>query len=720
MTQMTDGSPSLSPRGYSTPRDTAAVGQAFFSGVVAAGLGLGTLSVAVLLLWIGSPYPDAGPSGALHIAADLWLLGHGADLVRTGPGGADTPLGLTPLLVGALPCWLLHRAARHALEPPEPVSGGSGLTAPPAVLALSTPPLVPRRAIAWVTAGYLLVGLAALVYAAEGPVRVAPLGALLHLPVVTVAVVALSAWTGTGRPHELLPTAVRRLLSGIPAPGGLRLDASLRAPSWLTRRRRTAALRATGGAVVALMAGGALLTAVSLAGHAGSVHHAFGRLTDVWSGRCGVLLLSLALLPNAVVWGAAYGLGPGFTIGAGSAVGPLSMAGYPDLPDFPLFAALPAPGAAALPYLLLAALVPLATGLSVAWFVSAAAVRAVPRAVAAGPDTEGRAGTGGCAGGSGRGPRGWWARLRGHLCGRGGGKAWSIRETALTAALAAVGCGCATALLTAAAGGPVGSGALADFGPSWWLTGAAALAWCALLGVPGALAMRWCRLMHRTSRRRAGAVSPLRRVLAWPPVRRVRRAVRRLRRLLPTRLAQGRGLARGRRPARSRRPVRGARGVRGGRGARGARRGRSIRRPTPEAEAADAQGELGRLSAADRGTTGARRRTRPGPGPAREDLEYPDRRQGPGLAGEALEHLLPDRRPGPAREDLEHLLPDRRPGPAREDLEHLLPDRYAPPPGTHPAEPRETLPGRPAPRRPAPLRRGAPLPPDAERPAGEM
>lgn len=54
------------------------------------------------------------------------------------------------------------------------------------------------------------------------------------------------------------------------------------------------------------------------------------------------------------------------------------------------------------------------------------------------------------------------------------GEARSLWETALTAALAAVGCGVGTAALAAAAGGPMGTGALAEFGPVWWLTGAAA------------------------------------------------------------------------------------------------------------------------------------------------------------------------------------------------------------------------------------------------------
>ncbi|NEE53129.1 hypothetical protein G3M55_52100, partial [Streptomyces sp. SID8455] len=66
--------------------------------------------------------------------------------------------------------------------------------------------------------------------------------------------------------------------------------------------------------------------------------------TDVWSGRLAVLLLALALLPNAVIWGAAYALGAGFQVGAGTLVTPLAATSGPDLPPFPLLAALPTDG----------------------------------------------------------------------------------------------------------------------------------------------------------------------------------------------------------------------------------------------------------------------------------------------------------------------------------------------------------------------------------------
>ncbi|MGV9574555.1 hypothetical protein ACWDRX_36625, partial [Streptomyces nigra] len=61
---------------------TPGLSASLLNGVVAAALGLGALVVLVMVLWVISPFPDSGPGGALRIAAVLWLLGHGAELVR--------------------------------------------------------------------------------------------------------------------------------------------------------------------------------------------------------------------------------------------------------------------------------------------------------------------------------------------------------------------------------------------------------------------------------------------------------------------------------------------------------------------------------------------------------------------------------------------------------------------------------------------------------------
>ncbi|MDT3396256.1 DUF6350 family protein [Streptomyces sp. B1866] len=431
-------------------RRAAAVRQAFLGGVVAAGLGLGALAVVVLVLWIASPYPDSGLGGALRVAADLWLLAHGADLVRTDSlSGAPAPVGVTPLLLTALPCWLLHRAARHAFEPPEeagpwaaqPVADPSD---PSGAAARDPAELGARAAFGWVTAGYLLVGLAVVPYAAGGPLHVAPLSALPCLPLLTAAAVAVGVWAALDRPPVPLPARARQVLERLPA----------RVRAHCTRPRLAAALRAAASAVLILLGGGALLTVVALVGHAPAVAAAFPQLTGTWSGRFAVLLLSVALLPNAAVWGAAYGLGPGFTVGAGGVIAPVGAAAHPALPPFPLLAALPTGGGDGPVAWSAAVGLPVTAGLSLAWFVAAAAV---PR----------RAGR---------------------------GRPWGWEDTALTAGLAACGCGVGVAVLAWAAGGPLGVDALAGVGPSAWRTGVTALGWTAVAGVPAALALRWWRL----------------------------------------------------------------------------------------------------------------------------------------------------------------------------------------------------------------------------------
>ncbi|MGI5402405.1 DUF6350 family protein [Streptomyces sp. CA-135486] len=418
MTHVTEHSPSMSPphasavvQGGRAPALAAAV----VRGATAAGLGLGTLAVLVTVLWISSPYPDSGPAEALHAAAGLWLLAHGTELVRAGTlSGHPAPVGVVPLLLAALPAWLAHRATRDALEPDE------GRPRPSA-----------RGALCAVSAGYLLVGGAVAGYAASGPLTVNPLSAVLHLPLVTVCAAAAGVWTASGRPLGPLPGWL---------PERLREEAA--------RTRVGVALRSAAAGALTLVGGGALLVAASLVCHADAAQDSFLHLAEDWSGRFGVLLLSLALVPNAAVWGAAYGLGPGFALGTGATATPLALVGDPALPHFPLLAAVPAEGrGTALNWAAVA--VPVVAGVVVAWFT----VRTVEQ--------------------------------------RG------VRETALRGLLGAVGCGVLTALLAAAAGGPLGTGRLAAFGPAWWLTGAAAVVWSAVIGVPGALGVRAWRMRGR-------------------------------------------------------------------------------------------------------------------------------------------------------------------------------------------------------------------------------
>ncbi|MGA4875565.1 DUF6350 family protein [Streptomyces lydicamycinicus] len=450
MSQLIERGPTLSSHGRTAAQRSSAIGAAFLGGVTAAGLGLGALTVAVLLLWVASPYPDSGPSRALHLAADLWLLAHGGDLVRT-TAHAAAPVAVPPLLLAVLPVWLLHRAARHALA--TSADGPPGPAPSTGHAADAAHRVAPRTLLGALLAGYLLIVAGALIYASGGRLRAEPLSVLLCVPATTAAILGGTAWRLLRHPGtELLPAKVLRLRSRAPR----RLRAFL-GGSRVAAARRGTVCRAAGAALGALLAAGGLLTLLSLGLHAGRVRHDLLQLAPDWAGRATVLLLCLALLPNAAVWGAAYGLGPGFTVGAGSTVAPLGTSVHPVLPQLPLLSGLPDAGPGN-PLTWAVAVVPVVAGVLLA--------REAARSATA-PSSPGA-------------PWSWWA-------------------TACVAALGAGVCGVVMAALAGLAGGALGTGALAAFGPSWWRTGLAAAAWTALTGIPAAVALRawWLRARRR-------------------------------------------------------------------------------------------------------------------------------------------------------------------------------------------------------------------------------
>lgn len=434
MSQLTHRGPSLSS-GRSDHRPLPLTTGWLLGGALAAGLGLGGFAVVVLLLWTVSPYPDSGAGGALHLAADLWLLAHGAQLVRMETlSGVPAPLGITPLMLTVVPVWLLCRATREGQDA-RVESGGDQST---------------FAVAGWVSGGYLLVGAGAIAYTGSGPIQVDGLSAAWHLPLAVLCVTAVCVAVGQGR------SALSMRLFAEP-----RARPLLRA---LARERVAVAVPAAGAGVVVLCGGGALLLTGAVIWHANAVRGAFPQLTGSVSGQFAMLLLSVALLPNAIVWATSYGLGPGFTLGAGSVAGPVTAGGYPQLPPFPLLAAVPGEGAGGVLVWCLAGAAPLAGGLVCGWWVGRSDV------AVGGPD------------------------------GRGAGWRGVLHTVLLAAAL----CGAVLALSAAYAGGELGSDALGHVGPHWWETGGAAFGWAFGAGVPTAFGVRWWRLR---SERRTTAVA---------------------------------------------------------------------------------------------------------------------------------------------------------------------------------------------------------------------
>ncbi|GGV10168.1 hypothetical protein GCM10010495_24220 [Kitasatospora herbaricolor] len=456
------------------------------AGVRTALLGLAAVAVPILGLWVVTPYADDTASGAARLAGTVWLLGHGGPL---GRGGSGAPVTVTPLLLTVLTAWQLHRAGRRAAGPGRTgrrVAGG-GPAARPAAHGGGG-----RGGAVAVGAGYLMVvtGVALLSASGETVGAAGAAGAAFRARVLPdVLAAALLVWLAVGAGVRSARPYGGARGHGRPVPG--------RVPSWAWPAARVAAAaavrRAALAGVLGLVAAGALLvaTAAVLDGLVGGrpVPPAGGGV----AGVLGLLLLCVVLLPNAVVWGAAYALGPGFVVGTGAVVAP-SGALLGPVPAVPLFELLPTSGEGGWRWLV--CLLPLLAGLTPAVLLGrAAAGRGGPAGLPpwggediGGPDEADESAGGVDEDGEGEEPGedGDGGRVTGPAL----AAVWHPVATAAVALAAALVVAVVVAVCGWLAGGALGTGRMAQLGPVPWRTGTAAAGWFAGVGVPGALLVR--------------------------------------------------------------------------------------------------------------------------------------------------------------------------------------------------------------------------------------
>nr|WP_245623315.1 DUF6350 family protein [Spirillospora albida] len=414
------------------------------SGLVAAlwciGIGLAVLTTITLIGWIAAPRTALGHGmpGVFRTAVNFWLVSHHA-----GFSTAHGRVGLLPLGVLVLPGAMLYRGGAWMIR-------GAGRPRRPRAAVV-------RVALALAVPYSVLAALLAL--AAAGP-TVQPSAWQALVASFVVAVVA----GGLGAARAVVAAQVAAQARGERVRSGL--GALLRL---LPPRPRSLVIGVT-GSVAVLLASGALLVGVSLALHMRDATRLYDMLAPGVVGGALLLLVELAFLPNAVIWGMAYAVGPGFSVGTRTSVSPTGV--FLDaVPAFPPLAALPEPGPA--PVISLLALA--------APFVAGAVggtltIRTMPSSVdEAAP-------------------------------------LWGFASGALTGVVAAV--------LTALSGGPLGGGRLTTVGPSTWQVGLMA---ALEVGVSAAIAA-W--VANRMQRRRAAGPSrpekaperPSARKAAAPPV----------------------------------------------------------------------------------------------------------------------------------------------------------------------------------------------------------
>ncbi len=235
---------------------------------------------------------DSGTvGGAMQAGGMVWLVANGGGLHVGDVAFTAAPLGSV-----ALAGWLLFRAGRWAGSVARVPTWREAATGA-AVMGL----------------GYGGVGIGLWFATRSADVQADPVRAAAVLAVLAATCGGLGLLVGSGlfaSMSALLPEPVR------------------------------AGARGAVAGVLVMVAAGACLVVAALA-----VNFALAtRLAEnLDSGLVGGVLLTLlgaALVPNAVLYAGAYIAGPGFAVGAGTAVSPAGVH-VGRLPDFPLLAALP-------------------------------------------------------------------------------------------------------------------------------------------------------------------------------------------------------------------------------------------------------------------------------------------------------------------------------------------------------------------------------------------
>jgi hypothetical protein len=263
---------------------------------------------------------QGGLGGAAHAGLAGWLLGHGVPI-----GTSIGALGLAPLLLTTLILWRLNRAGLHVTRAIGARHSGS-------------------------TGDALLVGFAiGLFYSLLGSLA----GLAVDAPHTEVsaghaAINFFLLGTGGALFGSLRGTDALSALAG-------------RAPQVLRHGLRTGMV-----AVLLLLAAGAAVAGLSIAVGGGQAADMISAYRTGVAGQAGITLVSLAYGADAVVWSAAYLLGPGFALGTGSVVRLTEVTAGP-LPTLPLLSGLPDGPMGAAGVALLA--IPVVVGLAAGWLM---------------------------------------------------------------------------------------------------------------------------------------------------------------------------------------------------------------------------------------------------------------------------------------------------------------------------------------------------------------
>ncbi len=280
------------------------------------GIGVGIPVVALTFLWAFQYGLQVDWLVFWRAGVDVWLVGHGVDLTLVLPTatasamgieGAGAPLTISIAALGfaVLTVLLGARAGRRLAETRHRAVGSATAIATFAVLSLAvTASARTPSADASLMQGILLP---TLIYA---------------VPLVVAAEIARRR---RGADADPVTAVVLRLVRSVPDTGR---DVAL------------VVLRAGTAVAAIVFAVSGIAVALLLVTHYAQVIALYEGAHGGVIGGLALTIGQIALLPNAVAWAASWFVGPGFALGAGSAISPLGTSIGP-MPAIPFLGALP-------------------------------------------------------------------------------------------------------------------------------------------------------------------------------------------------------------------------------------------------------------------------------------------------------------------------------------------------------------------------------------------
>lgn len=264
-------------------------------------------------VWLAGGFDSLGVLGGLQLAGQVWLVAH-----------------CTPLTMAAIQSIDLS-------------SGGGTLTLVPLGLTLipfALSVIAGRRIARACWRGQFLIPFFA------GMVSYALIGALVAL-VSSTEHVSVSVLAGAVFP--VIPAGLGTLVGGWSVSRSLAAILGADAASWIQRTSQYsrwvgsylwAVVRAGFLSAVAVIAAGAVVTAVTLVWNWDRILAVYQQLGTGAAGDTALTALQFGYLPNMIVWAAAWASGAGFSVGEGTLTSPFENS-LGALPQFPPFAALP-------------------------------------------------------------------------------------------------------------------------------------------------------------------------------------------------------------------------------------------------------------------------------------------------------------------------------------------------------------------------------------------